>query len=878
MTEFTFQLRDSAREGTMTLRQAPGVSRAVADAAPVRFGAAPRSAAAALLPASPATPRWRVRRFVFLVALLGALALSFATTAGAAVLIEENFSFTGNLTDNGWTAHSSGGTNPIQASAPGLTYPRYLSSGIGNAASVWTSGEDDSRSWTALTDGSVYIAFLANVTVAQTGDYFLHTGSTSFGRGHFGRVHAKSSGGGVQFGVNYQSEAASYDANVYALGGTHLLVLKYTIVAGTANDTVALFVDPSIGAPEPAATVVAPFAASWEPLDLGAVALRQGTANLSAAVKVDGIRVATTWAEAVAETRYTLTVSATHGSVTRAPEQEDYAAGTAVLLTAAPDPNYHFDHWSGDASVTTDTVTVIVSSDLSVTAHFALDTHLVTASAGAHGSIAPMGAVAVPHGSDQVFHIGPATGYHVDSLIVDAVPVAAETVYTFYAVIAPHTIRATFASNPSVAPITGLTAVRRLGGNAVDGTTIVDVSWPVVPENFSVEVWRAGFGNYPEYDDGPAAGAVPATPSYPPPAPWTLAGVVLSSTTLPDEPTARDFHYYVAFVRDTFGTVSPVSNKTTGALNYFLGDTHDGATACQGNNAVSTEDMSHLGAHYGAALSAGDPLGCLDVGPTTNYSVGARPMTDNLLDFEDLMMLAVNWHAVSAAQAGAQPVAAAGANRLWLEAPARVTAGTDVAVALRLDGAGNLQGVTVRLAWDATRVEPVGFEPGALVTSQGGVVMSARPGTLDAALLGAGRGLAGSGVVGTITFRALADGDPGLLLAAGEGRDAANRPVALAGVAARPGSTALAAPAPNPFRVATTLAFTLAREGEVELSVYSVDGRRVATLARGRLEAGRHEATWDGRDAAGRPARPGFYYARLNAAGGHQARAIVLTR
>ena len=57
------------------------------------------------------------------------------------------------------------------------------------------------------------------------------------------------------------------------------------------------------------------------------------------------------------------------------------------------------------------------------------------------------------------------------------------------------------------------------------------------------------------------------------------------------------------------------------------------------------------------------------------------------------------------------------------------------------------------------RAEPVGFEPGALVTSQGGVVMSARPGNLDAALLGAGRGIAGTGVVGTVAFRARADGE-----------------------------------------------------------------------------------------------------------------------
>jgi alpha-tubulin suppressor-like RCC1 family protein len=45
---------------------------------------------------------------------------------------------------------------------------------------------------------------------------------------------------------------------------------------------------------------------------------------------------------------YALTVQAANGSVTRAPEQATYSHGTTVSLTAIPDKDFRFDHWTGD--------------------------------------------------------------------------------------------------------------------------------------------------------------------------------------------------------------------------------------------------------------------------------------------------------------------------------------------------------------------------------------------------------------------------------------------------------------------------------------------------------------------------------------------------
>lgn len=63
---------------------------------------------------------------------------------------------------------------------------------------------------------------------------------------------------------------------------------------------------------------------------------------------------------------------------------------------------------------------------------------------------------------------------------------------------------------------------------------------------------------------------------------------------------------------------------------------------------------------------------------------------------------------------------------------------------------------------------------------------------------------------------------------------------------------------PNPFRDETSIRFTLARAGRVELDVLDVRGRRVASLVRGELPPGDHSVRWDGGARAG-----GVYFYRL---------------
>jgi hypothetical protein len=70
--------------------------------------------------------------------------------------------------------------------------------------------------------------------------------------------------------------------------------------------------------------------------------------------------------------------------------------------------------------------------------------------------------------------------------------------------------------------------------------------------------------------------------------------------------------------------------------------------------------------------------------------------------------------------------------------------------------------------------------------------------------------------------------------------------------------------APNPFNPQTTLSFNLNRAGFTELKIHDVNGRLVRTLVSETLEAGEHQAIWNGRDDSGRAVASGVYLSVLS--------------
>ncbi|MDP3582115.1 MAG: YCF48-related protein, partial [Ignavibacteria bacterium] len=83
---------------------------------------------------------------------------------------------------------------------------------------------------------------------------------------------------------------------------------------------------------------------------------------------------------------YTLSVTAANGTVTKSPEQSNYIFGTQVQLTATPNTGYSFIGWSGNASGSTNPLTVTMDGNKSIIANFLLSKYTLAVTS-ANGTV-----------------------------------------------------------------------------------------------------------------------------------------------------------------------------------------------------------------------------------------------------------------------------------------------------------------------------------------------------------------------------------------------------------------------------------------------------------------------------------------------------------
>lgn len=72
--------------------------------------------------------------------------------------------------------------------------------------------------------------------------------------------------------------------------------------------------------------------------------------------------------------------------------------------------------------------------------------------------------------------------------------------------------------------------------------------------------------------------------------------------------------------------------------------------------------------------------------------------------------------------------------------------------------------------------------------------------------------------------------------------------------------------------------FVLARESNVEIAVYDVSGRMVATLADEEFAPGRHSVPWSGTGMNDAPLSSGVYFAVVRAGDFRATKKVVLSR
>ena len=237
------------------------------------------------------------------------LVMSLSTSASAQ-LFTEDFNYTNgdSLTLHGWLISSGSTTNAIRDTIPGLTYTGYASSGIGNAVSIFTTGQDVYKTFPKDSGNTVYSAFMINVRTAQaTGDYFYALSPAESQTNYYGRLFIKSSGAGFLFGISKSNETAVYGTTVFSFNTTYLAVIKYKFdAAKDSNDIITVYALPPATAltSEPLTAEIVDTAISRaDAKNLGYITLRQGTATSAPALVMDGIRIDTTWIGAILGTK-----------------------------------------------------------------------------------------------------------------------------------------------------------------------------------------------------------------------------------------------------------------------------------------------------------------------------------------------------------------------------------------------------------------------------------------------------------------------------------------------------------------------------------------------------------------------------------------------
>ncbi len=151
-----------------------------------------------------------------------------------------------NNTSNGGTGACAGAIcSNAKVLTPGFSYLNYGTSL--NSLQLLTDTDGCGTLFTQVTSGDMYVGFLINISSAATSpNDFFRVNNGSFITTTF-RVFIKMISGntfviGISKGAS--GNATVYTTNAYAFNQDHLLILKYSQLAGAADDLLNLYVNP----------------------------------------------------------------------------------------------------------------------------------------------------------------------------------------------------------------------------------------------------------------------------------------------------------------------------------------------------------------------------------------------------------------------------------------------------------------------------------------------------------------------------------------------------------------------------------------------------------------------------------------------------------
>ena len=412
---------------------------------------------------------------------------------------------------------------------------------------------------------------------------------------------------------------------------------------------------------------------------------------------------------------------------------------------------------------------------------------------------------------------------------------------------------------------------------AAPGHNKVDVAWTHDGiDTATFEIYRGLWYDttinnsaYPEYDDlvgntiptRPAdrAGAISNTE-------WVLAGTVAVGTlnftdTWSDE-TNRGVYYYEVFAVDAAGNGSTAAADNDRATNYWLGDVPpyiDGY--------VAVDDITVLAACFATVDGPAPYNNSCDVGPTDDWSRVGIPLTDNIIDFEDLMVFSMNYNVVGPAKQ-ALPISRV-IDLAWVQKD-------NGSWALHLVSGSGLKGVHVR-----SSVAVISVSQGDLLASQDEMAFLVNTGNamdVNLALMGRDLGFAGTGELFVIEAGSAVSPEDLTIDLRGTDNSKLDYNLDKISGSDTPMLFHLGANYPNPFNPMTKINFSLPEARDVVMAVYSLDGRKVATLLNETRGAGDHEVVWMGRNDAGQLVASGTYFYRIDAGPYSQVRKMTLMK
>ncbi|KPJ49454.1 hypothetical protein AMJ40_05490, partial [candidate division TA06 bacterium DG_26] len=386
-------------------------------------------------------------------------------------------------------------------------------------------------------------------------------------------------------------------------------------------------------------------------------------------------------------------------------------------------------------------------------------------------------------------------------------------------------------------------------------------------------------GNYPWYLNGDE----PNYPSSPTEGDF-VAFVPYPEETYTNTESTRDIYYYTAFAQDEAGNYSSAVSTAQGrATSYWLGDVAGESGIGDYDGEVEFEDLMVLSNCFGSSEGDVNWEEEFDIGPTHNNRRTGIPEPDSVINFEDLMIFAMNfWHTsplvTKSDASNGVPIVSL---QLSVENP---SLGDEFEVRLLAQNCvGMVKGMHLVIGFDRSSIELLEVVEGdaseeavfsKFTTGQGRI-------ELDFAVLGTHATMNHSGELARFKFKRLSEDRCEVALQNIDLRNQENETLQCHSTDVliprierfEPEACLLGQNWPNPFSEQTQIRYQIPKDATVALSVYDITGKLVRNVVCEEKGAGYYTECWDGKDGIGNVVAPGVYFCRLEVGTG-----VVLMR